>query len=141
MTMRLKALPGRELAEFLRRYPEEVAFGVEDLAVVFDRYHTPDVLWVSDGTALNRDTLLAHFRSTRKNVAEIDVQVHETLASSNRVAARYTLTARLRKGRVAASENYLFGRLHDDGRAATVPPARARVDQGQMAVLPCPFLR
>jgi hypothetical protein len=116
MTINSKALPGRELAEFLRRYPEEVSFGDEDPAVIFDRYHTPDIIWVSDGAPLNRDTLLAHFHSTRKNVTGIDIRVHETLTEGDRVAARYTLTAQLRKGRVAASENFFFGHLHPDGR-------------------------
>ena len=116
MTINPKALPGRQFAEFLRQYPEEISFGAEDPAAIFDRYHTPDVVWVSDGVRLTRDTLIAHFSSTRKNVTGIDVQVQETLTAGDRVAARYTLTAQLRKGRMATSENYLFARLHPDGR-------------------------
>ena len=42
--------------------------------------------------------------------------VHEVLATGDQVAARYTLTAVMRKGQRIATEIFLFGELDPDGR-------------------------
>lgn len=108
--------PGSDLAAYLRRYPVEVAFGGDDPGQVFDRYHGPGYVLVNDGVALDRERLLAHVRPARKNATEINVAVAQTHVCGGRVAARYTLTARMRRGQVIATEIFMFGELDPDGR-------------------------
>jgi hypothetical protein len=105
-----------DLREYLTRYPHEVAFGDEDPQAVFDRYHTPDFVLCNDGIRLDRDRLLAHVRPARKRAASVHTEVHETLASGDRVAARYTLTAVMHRGQTITTEIYMFGELANDGR-------------------------
>ena len=108
--------PGDHLAGYLTRYPQELAFCGEEPAAVFSRYHTDDFVLRNDGIDLDRDRLLAHARSGRRNVEEITVEVHEVVASGSRVAGRYTLTAVMRRGQVIATEIYMFGEVTADGR-------------------------
>lgn len=108
--------PARDLAAYLQRYPQEVAFGEADPADVFDRYHTPDFVLTSDGLPLDRERLLAHVRSGRKRAAEVSVSVRDALVSGDRVAAHYVLTAVMRKGQVISTEIFMFGTLGADGR-------------------------
>jgi hypothetical protein len=112
--------PRDDLAGYLTRYPQEVAFGDEDPAAVFSRYHTDDFVLRNDGIDLDRDRLLAHVRSGRRNVEEINVEVHQALASGSGVAGRYTLTAVMRRGQVIATEIYMFGESTADGRLRRV---------------------
>ena len=49
--------------------------GDEDPAAVVDLYHAPDIRWVSDGTALDRDRLVAH----------MDAHLFGTLAADGRL--------------------------------------------------------
>lgn len=112
--------PGQDLAQYLVEYVDAVAFGADDPADVIDRYHTPDIVWHSDGIALDRARLVAHGRPARKNVTACRVDVAETLVSGARVAARYTLSATMRNKREIVTESYLFGELADDGRLRTV---------------------
>ncbi|MQA25678.1 MAG: nuclear transport factor 2 family protein [Micromonosporaceae bacterium] len=107
---------GQDLAAYLRRYPQEVTFGEEDPADVFDRYHTPDFVLTSDGLPLDRERLLAHVRSGRKRAAKISTSIREVLVEGNRAAARYVLTAIMRKGQVIPTEIFMFGSLAADGR-------------------------
>src|SRR6266511_1040399 len=86
--------PGRDLAGYLTRYPHQVNVGVR----------------------LDRDRLLAHMRTGRKNATGVHVVVHETVIDGDRVAARYTLTATMRKGSEIVTEIYMFGHLAPDGR-------------------------
>jgi hypothetical protein len=46
----------------------------------------------------------------------VQVAVHDTVIDGDRVAARYTLTATMRKGSMIATEIYMFGHLAPDGR-------------------------
>jgi len=105
-----------DLAAYLERYPQEVAFGEADPADVFDRYHTPDFVLTSDGLPLDRERLLAHVRSGRKRAAEVSVCVRDALVAGDRVAAHYVLTAVMRKGQVISTEIFMFGTLGADGR-------------------------
>lgn len=109
-------LPGRDLGAYLTGYPVEIAFGEDDAAAVFDRYHTPDFVLYNDGIPLDREKLLAHVRPARRRAASVHTELHETLVSGDRVAARYTLTAVMVKGGVIATEICMFGRLAGDGR-------------------------
>src|SRR5687768_5353331 len=108
--------PGRDLAAYLLHYPQEVTFGAEEPAEVFDRYHTSDFILTNDGLPLDRERLLAHMRAGRKRAAEIRVSIQEVLRSDDRVAARYVLTAVMRKGGVIPTEIFMFGQLAADGR-------------------------
>ncbi|RKR86824.1 SnoaL-like protein [Micromonospora pisi] len=113
-------LPGRNLGAYLTGYPVEVAFGEDDAATVFDRYHTPDFVLYNDGIPLDREKLLAHVRPARRRAASVHTELHETLVSGDRVAARYILTAVMVKGSVIATEIYMFGQLARDGRLQRV---------------------
>ena len=92
----------------------------EDADVVFDRYHTPDFIMWNDGIQLNREKLLAHVRPARKRARGVHVEVHETVTTADRVAARYTLTADMATGKTIATEIYMFGHLAADGRLRRV---------------------
>ncbi|WP_051809973.1 nuclear transport factor 2 family protein [Actinoplanes subtropicus] len=110
------ALPGTDLTAYLQRYPREITFGDEDPAVVFDRYHAPGFVLHNDGIPLRREQLLAHVASGRKRAAEIRTTVHDVATDGDVVAARYVLTAVMRKGAVIETEIFMFGRLAADGR-------------------------
>jgi hypothetical protein len=112
--------PGQDVARYLVEYVEAVTSGGDDPAAVIDRYHTSDIVWFSDGIALDRARLLAHTKPARKNVTACRVEVADALVSGDRVAARYTLTATMRNEREIVTESYLFGELADDGRLREV---------------------
>jgi hypothetical protein len=109
-----------DVAVYLTRYPQEVAFGDEDASMVFDRYHTADFVMCNDGIQLDRAKLLAHVRPARKRAKGVHVEVHESVSTAERVAARYTLTADMTSGNTIATEIYMFGRLSTDGRLQRV---------------------
>lgn len=92
--------------------------GDEDPGTVFDRYHGANFVLRNDGTAYDRNALVAHARPVRRNVSRISVEVHQTVIQEDQVAARYTTTALMRQGRTAVTDVYLFGQLAPDGRLA-----------------------
>lgn len=108
-------VPRDDIAGYLRAYVAEMAFGDEDPAVVLDRYHTPDVVWHNDGIRLDRERLIAHARPVRRKATRCDLDIHDTLTSGDRVAARYTMDSALR-GASIVTEIYMFGELAPDGR-------------------------
>ena len=120
MTSDVDVVPGTDLARYLTSYPQEIAFGPREPEEVFDHHHTADLVLVSDGLPLDREKLLAHARPARKRVDRLEVEVHDAVTSGDRVAARYTLTAVMRRGSVVATEICMFGRLADDGRLRRV---------------------
>ena len=105
-----------DVADYLMRYPREAAFGDEDAAVVFDRYHAPGFVLHNDGVPMSRDALVAHTRPARKNVVDLSIEVHEALAEGDRVAARFTIVAAMRRGHTVRTDIHMFGRLAPDGR-------------------------
>lgn len=115
MTTQAGPTPAGDLAGYLRSYVQEMAFGDEEPNVVMDRYHTPDIAWYTDGLHLDRDRLMAHARPTRRRVTSCDLDIHDTLVSGDRVAARYTMTA-VARGRTIVTEVHMFGQLAPDGR-------------------------
>jgi hypothetical protein len=119
------------IAAYLSQYPQEIAFGKEDAATVFDRYHTPDFVMCNDGMHLDRDKLLAHVRPARKRAKGVRVEVHETLSTADQVAARYTLTAEMATGNTIATEIYMFGQLSTDGRLRRVDQITRDVSPGR----------
>jgi hypothetical protein len=108
--------PGRDPVGYLTRYPQELTFGDEDPAVVFNRYHTDDFVLRNDGIPLDKQRLLAHVKTGRRNAVQVGVEVHDALVSGERIAARYTLTAVMRRGQVIVTEIHMFGHLDPDGR-------------------------
>ena len=105
-----------DLIRYLTDYPEEIAFGDEPADTVLDRYHTRDYVVVNDGIELDRQRLLDHVGPARKRAAAVGVDVKDALVAGDRVAARYVLTAHMRKGNVIATEIHMFGMLAPDGR-------------------------
>lgn len=105
-----------DLTRYLSDYPREVAFGDEPAETVLDRYHTPDYVVVNDGIELDRQRLLDHVRPARRRAAEVSVDVKDALVAGDRVAARFVLTAHMRRGNVIATEVHMFGALAPDGR-------------------------
>ncbi|EHR59647.1 nuclear transport factor 2 family protein [Saccharomonospora cyanea] len=107
--------PKQFIADFFTSFTEELLRSDEDPALIFDRYHTPDVVQVADGHRMDRDKLIAHTRPVRKNRPSSRMDVHEAVASGDRIAARYTLHVRQR-GKDLAIEVCFFGRFATDGR-------------------------
>lgn len=108
--------PRTDLAGYLVRYPHEAGLGDEDPATVLDRYHTPDYELINDGVLLDRQRLLDHIRPARRRATGLRVDVEQALVDGDQVAARYRLTAQLRKGGTLTTEIYMFGELAADGR-------------------------
>lgn len=113
-------VPRDDFIRYLVSYPEEMAFESEEPAAILDRYHTDDFEQYNDGLLLDRERLIAHVRPVRRNATSCRVDVHEAVVSGDTVAARYTLHAALRKGRVTATEIYMFGCLAPDGRISRI---------------------
>ncbi len=122
-------IPARDLVAYLTSYIQEMGFGAEDPGIVVDRYHTPDIEWHNDGICLDRDRLVAHARPARKNAITCDVEVHDVLVAGDRVAARYTVHATMRKGHRLSSEVYMFGELAADGRLRRIHSTTRQVSQ------------
>ncbi|MEV0795213.1 nuclear transport factor 2 family protein [Kribbella sp. NPDC050459] len=109
-------LSAREfVADFFGSFTREVMEG-GDAAAVVDRYYTPDIEQIADGVTLDRQRLIDHLRPVRKNLVSFSYDVHEAIRAGDRVAARFTIHAELRRGRTIATEVYLFGELAPDGR-------------------------
>ena len=120
-----------DVAVYLSQYPQEVAFGEEDAGTVFDRYHTPDFVMCNDGIQLDREKLLAHVGPARKRAKGVSVEVHETMSTADRVAARYALSADMATGNTIATEIYMFGQLSADGRLRRVDQMTRDVSPGR----------
>lgn len=105
-----------DLVRYLRTFPAEIAFGDETPGDVFDRYHTSDYVNVSDGLPLDRQRMIEHAAPARKRVQSVTVEVHDAVVAGDRVAARYVLTAEMRKGGRIVTDIHMFGRLAEDGR-------------------------
>lgn len=112
--------PEQFIADFYSSFTEEAVHGSADPAVTVDRYFTPDVVQISDGLRLDRARLIAHLGPVRKNLVGYRFEVHEALAGADRIAARFTVHAQLRKGRAVSTLVHLFARLAADGRMCSV---------------------
>lgn len=116
MDRREGTTPEQFIRDFFTSFTEEVVRGDDDPGPAMDRYYTPDIVQISDGIRLDRDKLIAHIRPTRKNLVDFRFEVHEAVASGDRIAARFTIHAQMRKGDPIATEVHLFGQLAPDGR-------------------------
>ena len=103
------------VANFFDSFTREVIAG-DDAAAVVDRYYTPDIEQIADGVTLDRQRLIDHLRPVRKNLVAWKYDVHEAVRSGDRLAARFTVHAEMRRGQTISTEVYLFGELAPDGR-------------------------
>ena len=55
-------------------YTRDMSLSDEDPARIVDRTFTDDAVWVTDGTQLSRDQLIAHAAPARKNVTAIQMR-------------------------------------------------------------------
>ncbi|MGC4874936.1 nuclear transport factor 2 family protein [Micromonospora sp. DT43] len=115
----MRALDGTDprqfIADFFTSFMADLVRGEEDTALVVDRYHTPDIVQIADGSRMDRAKLIAHARPAQKHQPDARWEVHEALADGDRIAARYTLHFRNRK-RDGSVEVHFFGQFADDGR-------------------------
>lgn len=102
--------------EFYSSFTSEVMAADADPETIVDRYYTPDMVQTADGVEIDRARLIAHLRPVRKNLVSWRYEVHEALREADRLAARFTIHAELRKGRAVETEVYLFGEVGPDGR-------------------------
>ena len=120
-------LSAREfVADFFESFTREVVAGGEAAAVV-DRYYTPDIEQIADGITLDRQRLIDHLRPIRKNLVSCSYDVHEAIRIDDRLAARFTIHAEMRRGRTISTEVYLFGELAPDGRIRRTTQATRNV--------------
>lgn len=138
MDQQLFRTPGDDLVGYLTRYPHELTFGDEDPAAVFSHYHTDDFVLRNDGIPLDKERLLAHVKTGRRNATHIRIDVHDALISGARVAARYTLTAVMRRGQVIATDIHMFGELSSDGRLHRVEQLSRDVSKNEPGGTPAP---
>lgn len=115
MSSLTEADPGAFIAGFFTSLTADLLRDDTDAAEIIDRYHTPDVVEVSDGNRMDRAKLIAHTRPIRKNRPEGRVEVHEAYATGDRLAARYTMHV-TQRGKKLAIDVHFFGRFTPDGR-------------------------
>lgn len=128
-----------DLAEFLITYTRDMAVSDEEPEAILDRYFVPDFEYCNDGLVIDRQRMIDHVRPVRKNVDSEAMtaddrpgaEIHEALVSGDRIAARWTLRTRLRKGRTFAAEIYMFGHLASDGRIRRIDQISRQLDEGQ----------
>ena len=65
---------------------------------IVDRYYTPDIEQIADGVTLDRRRLIDHLRPIRRNLVACSYDVHEAMRTGDRLAARFTIHAELRRG-------------------------------------------
>jgi len=113
--------PKQFIADFFTSFTEAVVRGSEDTADLMARYYVRDVVQIADGVRLDWDRLAAHLRPVRKNLTVFRFEVHEALADGNRIAARFTIHAQLRKAGPVSTQVHMFADFTDEGlmRSAT----------------------
>ncbi|MGA5068614.1 nuclear transport factor 2 family protein [Streptomyces exfoliatus] len=107
--------PGQFVADFFTTFTEAVVHSPEDPAELMSRFYTRDVVQVSDGVPLDWDRLVAHLRPVRRNLRAFRFEVHEAFADGDRIAARFTIHARLRKGGNVSTRVHMFAEFTPDG--------------------------
>jgi hypothetical protein len=101
-------------------YTRDMALSDEDPAQIVGRTLTDDAVWITDGTELTRDQLLAHAAPSRKNVTAADMRIDDLLVDGRRFAARCRLSADHRKLGHVVSDWLLMGEVADDGRVRRI---------------------
>ncbi|WP_067170269.1 hypothetical protein [Microtetraspora niveoalba] len=129
----------RDLADFLITYTRDMAVSDEEPDAILDRYFVPDFEYCNDGLVIDRQRMIDHVRPVRKNVDKevmtaddwSGVEIHEALVSGDRIAARWTLRTKLRKGKIFAAEIYMFGHLASDGRIRRIDQISKQLEEAQ----------
>ncbi|MGV9776492.1 nuclear transport factor 2 family protein [Streptosporangium sp. NPDC003464] len=129
----------RDLADFLITYIRDMAVSDEEPDAILDRYFVPDFEYCNDGLVIDRQRMIDHVRPVRKNVDKeamtaddwSGVEIHEALVSGDRIAARWTLRTKLRKGKTFAAEIYMFGHLAPDGRIRRIDQISKQLEEAQ----------
>lgn len=106
----------RAAHRLLTDYTRDMALSDEDPVRIVDRTFTADAVWVTDGTELSRDQLIAHAAPARKNVSLSQMQIDELIVDGDRFAARCRLTTEHRKLGRTIIEWILIGEVAEDGR-------------------------
>ncbi|MDQ8704932.1 nuclear transport factor 2 family protein [Streptomyces sp. LHD-70] len=107
--------PAEFVTTYFTSFTEAVLHSSDEPAEVMARYCTRDVVQVADGLRLDRDRLVAHLRPVRKNLIDFRFEVHEALAAGNRIAARFTIHARMRKAGPVSTLVHLFAEFTEEG--------------------------
>lgn len=108
------------LTELLTAFTVDIVHSRDDAETIVDRYHAPDVVQYSDGKRFERDQLIAHVHPVRKNLVDFRIELHDAVRDGDRVAARYTLHAEMRRGRRVRTEIHAFADFAEDGRLRRV---------------------
>ncbi|GAA2166058.1 nuclear transport factor 2 family protein [Actinomadura napierensis] len=127
----------RDLTDFLADYTRDMAVSDEEPAAILDRYFVPDFEYCNDGLVIDRRRMIEHVGPVRKNIDraataaahQAGLEIHEAMVSGDRLAARYTLRTRMRKGKTFAAEIYMFGQLAPDGRIQRVDQITRQLDE------------
>lgn len=101
-------------------YTRDMALSDEEPTRIVDRTLTPDVVWVTDGSELTRDRLIAHAHPVRKNVTACDMRIDELLVDGHRFAARCLLSTDHRKLGHVEIELLLVAEVAEDGRVRRI---------------------
>jgi hypothetical protein len=101
-------------------YTRDMALSDEDPAQIVDRSLTDDAIWVTDGTELTRDQLIAHAPPARKYVTAAEMRIDDLLVDGHRFAARCRLSADHRKLGHVVIEWILIGEVAEDGRVRRI---------------------
>lgn len=107
--------PEQFVEDFFTGFTEGVVAGTENPAELMARYYTPDVVQTADGVRLDWDRLLAHLRPVRRNLTAFRFEVHEALADGDRIAARFTIHARMRKSGPVTTRVHMFAEFTPEG--------------------------
>lgn len=107
--------PEQFVAGFFTSFTEAVVRGSESPADLMARYYTRDVVQISDGVRIDWDRLAAHLRPVRRNLTAFRFEVHEALADGGRIAARFTIHARMRKSGPVTTQVHMFADFTPEG--------------------------
>ncbi|MFG2593890.1 nuclear transport factor 2 family protein [Streptomyces sp. NPDC048438] len=97
-----------------------MALSDEDPERIVGRTLTDDAVWITDGTELTRDQLIAHATPARKNVTASDMRIDDLLVDGRRFAARCCLSAQHRKLGHVVIDWLLIGEVAEDGRVRRI---------------------
>ncbi|HVX45029.1 MAG TPA: nuclear transport factor 2 family protein [Mycobacteriales bacterium] len=104
------------ITDFFTSFTEQALRPGTDPESLVDRYYTPDIVQISDGVEIDRARLIAHLRPIRKNLVDYRFEVHDAVEDGDRIAARFTIHARMRKAGPVTTEVHMFAELAPDRR-------------------------
>lgn len=111
--------PAQFMTDFNHQLHDAITRSEDDLATIVDRFHTPDVVQVSDGHPMDRAKLIAHVRPVRRQKPEVRLQIDDVLVNGDCLAARYRMEVQRRRDgetEFLVVTVHAFNRYADDGR-------------------------